>query len=114
MTAHQISLITSPMGRSIDRFAAMRQWDRVYNRDSYPPSLRVSNFIQISIAVERRLVRIKPLPLTGTARTRSSFHRETLRMLPLKDLLAKRGIMVSYETIRRWVNHFGLYAAEQY
>jgi CRP-like cAMP-binding protein len=28
----------------------------------YPSSLRVSNFIQIFIAVERRLVRIKPLP----------------------------------------------------
>jgi transposase-like protein len=23
------------------------------------------------------------------------------------DLLAERGIMVSYETVRRWVNHFG-------
>ena len=61
MTAHQISLSTSPMGRSIDRFAAMRQWDRVYDRDSYPLAHRVSNFIQIFIAVERRLVRIKPL-----------------------------------------------------
>ena len=25
----------------------------------------------------------------------------------VEDLLAERGIMVSYETIRRWVNHFG-------
>jgi putative transposase len=24
-----------------------------------------------------------------------------------RDLLAERGIMVSYETIRRWVKHFG-------
>jgi hypothetical protein len=34
MTAHQISLSTSPMGRSIDRFVAMRLWDRVYNMDT--------------------------------------------------------------------------------
>jgi putative transposase len=26
----------------------------------------------------------------------------------VEDLLAERGIMVSYETVRRWVNHFGL------
>jgi hypothetical protein len=25
----------------------------------------------------------------------------------VEDLLAERGIMVSYETVRRWVNHFG-------
>jgi transposase-like protein len=25
----------------------------------------------------------------------------------LKDLLAERGIAVSYESIRRWINHFG-------
>jgi hypothetical protein len=25
----------------------------------------------------------------------------------VEDLLAERGIMVSYETLRRWVNHFG-------
>jgi transposase-like protein len=24
----------------------------------------------------------------------------------VEDLLAERGIMVSYETVRRWVNHF--------
>ena len=30
--------------------------------------------------------------------------KERLRAI---DLLAERGIMVSYETVRRWVNHFG-------
>jgi transposase-like protein len=25
----------------------------------------------------------------------------------VEDLLAERGIAVSYETVRRWVNHFG-------
>jgi len=27
--------------------------------------------------------------------------------LDVEDLLAERGIMVSYESIRRWINHFG-------
>jgi putative transposase len=27
--------------------------------------------------------------------------------LSVEDLLAERGIVVSYETVRRWVNHFG-------
>ncbi|MFZ3328349.1 MAG: IS6 family transposase, partial [Methylocella sp.] len=25
----------------------------------------------------------------------------------VEDLLAERGILVSYESVRRWVNHFG-------
>src|SRR5476651_1318532 len=33
--------------------------------------------------------------------------RFTLSFRDVKDLLAERGIIVSYETIRRWVNHFG-------
>jgi transposase-like protein len=33
--------------------------------------------------------------------------RFTLSFRDIEDLLAERGIMVSYETIRRWVNHFG-------
>jgi hypothetical protein len=35
MTAHQISLSISPMGGGIARFAALRQSDRVYGRDSW-------------------------------------------------------------------------------
>ena len=34
MTPHQISLSVSPLRRSIARFAALRQWDRVYGRDT--------------------------------------------------------------------------------
>src|SRR5450631_2479379 len=34
--------------------------------------------------------------------------RFTLSFRDVEDLLAERGITVSYETIRRWVNHFGL------
>ncbi len=33
--------------------------------------------------------------------------RFTLGFRDVEDLLAERGIMLSYETIRRWVNHFG-------
>ena len=33
--------------------------------------------------------------------------RFTLSFRDVEDLLAKRGIMVSYETVRRWVDHFG-------
>src|SRR5271169_3980806 len=33
--------------------------------------------------------------------------RFTLSFRNVEDLLAERGILVSYETVRRWVNHFG-------
>ena len=33
--------------------------------------------------------------------------RFTLSLRDVEDLLADRGIIVSYETVRRWVNHFG-------
>jgi transposase-like protein len=33
--------------------------------------------------------------------------RFTLSFRDVEDLLAERGIMVSYETVRRWMNHFG-------
>src|ERR1700730_1538709 len=33
--------------------------------------------------------------------------RFTLSFRDIEDLLAERGIAVSYETVRRWVNHFG-------
>src|SRR6202453_1501268 len=39
--------------------------------------------------------------------------RFTLSLRDVEDLLAERGIIVSYETVRRWVNHFGpRFAAE--
>src|ERR1700687_5126081 len=37
--------------------------------------------------------------------------RFTLSFRDVEDLLAERGTTVSYETIRRWVNHFGLMIA---
>jgi transposase-like protein len=33
--------------------------------------------------------------------------RFTLSFRDVEDLLAESGIMVSYEAVRRWVNHFG-------
>ena len=33
--------------------------------------------------------------------------RFTLSVRDVEDLLAERGAAVSYETVRRWVNHFG-------
>src|SRR6202049_1870088 len=39
--------------------------------------------------------------------------RFTLSLRDVEDLLAERGISISYETVRRWVNHFGpIIAAE--
>ena len=35
------------------------------------------------------------------------YFRFTLSFRDVEDLLAARGIIVSYETVRRWVNHFG-------
>ena len=35
------------------------------------------------------------------------YARFTLSFRDVEDLLARRGIMVSYETVRRWVKHFG-------
>jgi transposase-like protein len=33
--------------------------------------------------------------------------RFTLSFRDVEELLAERGILVSYETVWRWVNHFG-------
>jgi putative transposase len=33
--------------------------------------------------------------------------RFTLGFRDVEDLMAERGVTVSYETIRRWVTHFG-------
>ncbi len=35
------------------------------------------------------------------------YRRFSLSFRDIEDLLAERGITVSYETVRRWVNHFG-------
>jgi putative transposase len=35
------------------------------------------------------------------------YARFTLSFRDVEDLLAERGILVSYETVRRWVKYFG-------
>lgn len=40
--------------------------------------------------------------------------RFSLSFRDVEDLLAERGITVSYETVRRWVNHFGPFIAAAY
>jgi putative transposase len=35
------------------------------------------------------------------------YYRFTLSFRDVEDLLAERGVILSYETVRRWVNHFG-------
>ncbi len=39
------------------------------------------------------------------------YFRFTLSFRDVEDLLAERGIAVSYETVRRWMNHSGLMIA---
>ena len=39
--------------------------------------------------------------------------RFTLSLRDVEDLLAERGITTSYETVRRWVKHFGPTIAAQ-
>jgi putative transposase len=39
--------------------------------------------------------------------------RFTISFRDVEDLLAERGIAVSYEAVRRWVNHFGPMIAAQ-
>ncbi len=35
------------------------------------------------------------------------YHRFCLSLRDVEELLAERGIMVTYESIRNWCNHFG-------
>ena len=35
------------------------------------------------------------------------YHRFCLSFRDVEELLAERGVMISYETVRRWTNHFG-------
>jgi hypothetical protein len=48
-----------------------------------------------------------PLPLEIIQQAIWLYVRFTLSFRDVEDLLAERGILVSYETVRHWVNHFG-------
>ncbi len=41
------------------------------------------------------------------------YHRFTLSFCDIEDLLAERGIVVTYETIRQWSRKFGLNYAKK-
>ena len=41
-----------------------------------------------------------------------AYHRFALRTADVKDLLAERGIIISRETVRLWVNRFGRHFAD--
>ena len=41
-----------------------------------------------------------------------AYHRFALSTADVEDLLAERGVTVSRETVRKWVNRFGLHFAE--
>jgi len=41
-----------------------------------------------------------------------AYHRFALSTADVEDLLAERGVMVSRETVRNWVNRFGRHFAD--
>ena len=61
---------------------------------------------------ENQLRRIS-VPARGHTSGDLALLRFTLSFRDVEDLLAERGIAISYETVRRWVNHIGpIIAAE--
>jgi putative transposase len=61
-----------------------------------------------------------PLPLKGYRFPRSviayavwAYHRFAMSLRDVEDLLAARGVTISYETVRAWVNRFGPQMAAQ-
>jgi hypothetical protein len=74
---------------------------------------RAHSYQRSSSALTRRprfsaLSRVAPpLRITRGGAGLEVYVRFTLSFRDVEDLLAERGIGVSYETVRRWVNHFG-------
>src|SRR5271154_2745698 len=70
------------------------------------PCLPASGFTQpsfLSDPLRERFRRVGALRHVCTL----VYLRFTLSLRDVEDLLAERGVSVSYETVRRWVNHFG-------
>ncbi len=73
----------------------------------------------------RRIVKLRPCPQTPLMKTKTYcyhgyrfppeiishavwlYHRFCLSFRDVEELLAKRGIVVTYETIRQWCRKFG-------
>jgi putative transposase len=68
------------------------------------PDLRSPWWLDSQVDEEYRL-RL-PLPACDHSAGDLAYFRFTLSFRDVEDLLAERGITVSYETVRRWVNHF--------
>ena len=71
------------------------------------PCCRISEGAIAGCRAENRLCGL-PVPARESIRQAIWLYlRFTLSFRDVEDLLAERGITVSYETVRRWVNHFG-------
>ncbi|GBR75133.1 transposase [Acidiphilium acidophilum DSM 700] len=60
----------------------------------------------ISMISARRLKGYR-FPRSVVAYAVWAYHRFAISLRDAEDLLAARGVMVSYETVRAWVNRFG-------
>jgi hypothetical protein len=69
MTTHQISFSISPMRRSIARFAALRQWDKVYDKDT----VRVESAIVEHVIEAAKIADMDPALLMAIADKESRF-----------------------------------------
>jgi hypothetical protein len=70
------------------------------------PDLRSHWWLDSQVDEEYRLRRL-PLPACDHSAGDLAVFSIHLSFRDVEDLLAERGITVSYETVRRWVNHFG-------
>ena len=63
----------------------------------------------LPVAIEHGKDELQWLPLSARDHPAGNwlYLRFTLSFRDVEDLLAERGIIVSYETVRRWVDHFG-------
>jgi hypothetical protein len=70
------------------------------------PDLRSHWWLDSQVDEEYRLRRL-PLPACDHSAGDLAVFSIHLSFRDVEDLLAERGITVSYESVRRWVNHFG-------
>ena len=71
---------------------------------------RVCDLFVLPVAIDHGKDKLQWLPLSArdhSAGDLAVFSVRPLSFRDVEDLLAERGIIVSYETVRRWVNHFG-------
>ena len=88
--------------------------DRLASRTSTPSAGIVTLPRACGILSSRLAKRMKKISYSGYRFPPEIIHqaiwlylRFTLSLRDVEDLLAERGVALSYETVRRWVNHFG-------